>query len=63
MKKKVLSPEGRAFLADPALLAALRRICAPLGVTPEEYLLRFEEVLATDPDRILTLFSSAPRTP
>lgn len=55
-----LSSEGLAFLADPALRKALERITAPLGVTPEEYLLRFEEVLERDPDALLSIFFSSP---
>lgn len=59
MNKRIrLSPEGRAFLADPALSLSLKRICQPLGVTPEQYLLRFEEVLERDPDALLSIFSS-----
>ena len=57
--EKKLSPEGRAFLADPTLSLALKRICQPLGVTPEQYLLRFEEVLESDPDALLSIFSSS----
>ena len=58
MKRK-LSPEGYAFLTDPTLLAALESVCRPIGVTPEEYLLRFEEVLESDPDALLSIFSSS----
>ena len=56
--ERKLSPEGRAFLADPALSLSLKRICQPLGVTPEQYLLRFEEVLEHDPGMLLSIFSS-----
>lgn len=51
-----LSSEGLAFLADPTLASSLWRICRPLGVTPEEYLLRFEEVLRSDPEAIFAIF-------
>ena len=53
---KQLSKEGREFLADPELYETLANIVGALGVTPEEYLLRFEEVLKIDPNAVLSIF-------
>lgn len=53
MSKKVLSQEGIKFLNDPVMNAALTVIGASVGVTPEEYLLRFEEVLEENPDMLI----------
>ena len=53
MRKNVLSQEGIVFLKDPVMNAALTVIAASVGVTPEEYLLRFEEVLEENPDILI----------
>ncbi len=53
---RTLSAEGLAFLADAEMRAALSAIAASVGVTPEEYLLRFEEVLSEHPETILGIF-------
>ncbi len=51
-----LSKEGRELLEDPCLAAILTEVAALAGVTPEEYLIRFEEVLHTQPDLIFGIF-------
>ena len=56
MVKSKLSDIGIAFLADKEVYKALTKIAAQVGVTPEEYLLRFEEVLNTDPELIMSIF-------
>lgn len=53
MRKNVLSQEGIEFLKDPVMNVALTVIAASVGVTPEEYLLRFEEVLEENPDILI----------
>ena len=44
-----LSEAGVAFLHDPVMHEALSVIAASVGITPKEYLLRFEEVLSKKP--------------
>ena len=56
MVKSELSDIGIAFLADKEVYKALTKIAGEVGVTPEEYLLRFEEVLNTDPELIMNIF-------
>lgn len=51
-----LSPEGREFLADPVMYAALSVIAAAVGASPEEYLARFEKVLLEEPEAIFGTF-------
>ena len=53
-----LSIEGRLFLSDPQMKLAISKIASEVGTTPEEYLLRFESVLNTDPERIFNIFES-----
>ena len=53
---RALSAEGLVFLADAEMRTALTEIAASVGVTPEEYLLRFEEVLSENPQAILRIF-------
>jgi len=57
-EKARLSDEGLAFLNDPIMYAALTELAAEVGRTPEEYLLRFEEELSSNPDELFTLFES-----
>lgn len=56
--KRKLSEEGEAFLADPIMVKLLSPIATSLGVTPEEYLLRFELVLADMPEVIFDIFEN-----
>ena len=51
-----LSKQGRCFLNDQLLYKALSAVAASVGVTPEEYLLRFEEVLNTNPKMLFDIF-------
>ncbi len=51
-----LSKEGEAFLNDKALKKKLSKIAKSVGVTPEEYLIRFEEILSTNPQKIFDIF-------
>ena len=53
---RCLSSEGKEFLKDPVMYSALVEICAPVRVTPEDFLIRFEEILSYDPNAILGLF-------
>lgn len=56
---RTLSTEGLAFLEDERMRAALTAIAASVGVTPEEYLLRFEEILSERPEAILGIFEGS----
>lgn len=56
-----LTAEGLAFLEDERMRAALTVIAASVGVTPEEYLLRFEEALSECPETILGIFEGQKR--
>ena len=58
MQKTNLSEEGVALLNDSVLYHQLSLIAGSIGITPEEYLLRFEEVLSTNPDSIISIFES-----
>lgn len=58
---RTLSAEGLAFLEDERMRAALTVIAASVGVTPEEYLLRFEEVMSERPEAILGIFEGQKR--
>lgn len=51
-----LSLEGREFLSDPVMYQALFAICEELKISPEEYLIRFEEVINEEPNKIFSLF-------
>ena len=53
-----LSEEGKALLADPYMVKLLSVIAASVGVTTEEYLLRFESVLADMPEAIFNIFEN-----
>lgn len=55
-KKYELSEEGRAFLDDPIVYKALFFISKRVDSTPEEYLMRFERVLKTDPQKLFAIF-------
>ena len=52
-EKRELSNEGKLFLNDKRLFEALSKIASEVNATPEEYLLRFEEMLETNPELIL----------
>lgn len=54
-RTSALSAEGKALLRDPLLYELLSAVAQTVDVTPEEYLLRFEEVLCDDPDAICRL--------
>ena len=56
--KNKLSENGRKFLKDPIMYEALKVISSAVGVTPEEYLLRFEAVLETTPKQVFSIFES-----
>ena len=56
--KTILSAEGKQFLADPLMRGVLTAAAASVGVTAEEYLLRFETVLAEDAESIFAIFES-----
>ena len=51
-----LSSEGFELLNDPFLNRILSSVAASVGVTAEEYLLRFEEVLIENPKAIFDIF-------
>ena len=51
-----LSAQGFFFLQDPLMKEALSVIAASVGVTPEEYLCRFEEVPAESPQAFFDIF-------
>ena len=53
---KKLSREGVELLKEPEVYTILESITRGIGITPEEYLLAFEEVLATDPTKIFKIF-------
>ena len=55
-KDVVLSDAGIAFLKDDILRAILEVVSASVGVTPEEYLIRFETVLRYKPNLIFSIF-------
>ena len=51
-----LSEEGISLLTDPEIYSRLTGIAKSVGVTPEEYLIRFEAVLNKTPSLILSIF-------
>ena len=51
-----LSFEGLTLLKNPVINKKLSTVAASVGVTAEEYLLRFEEVLAENPKVIFDIF-------
>ena len=51
-----LSTQRSLFLQDPLMKEALYVVAASVGVTPEEYLCRFEEVLAENPQALFDIF-------
>jgi hypothetical protein len=51
-----LSAEGRELLSHPILRSRLERIAETVGVTAEEYLIRFEEILNREPQKIISAF-------
>ena len=53
-----ISESGLELLSDPLVYQILSVIAEPLGVTPEEYLLRFEEALLRNPEDILGIFEN-----
>ncbi len=53
-----LSAEGRRLLSEPTVRAVLTAVAASVGVTAEEYLLRFEEVMAEDAESVFAIFES-----
>ena len=55
-KTRTLSVEGMEMLADPIMHAVLSEAASRLGVSAEEYLLRFEEVLSHSPEKIFAVF-------
>ena len=55
---KTLSEPGLIFLNDPLMYEALCVVAASVGVTPEEYLLRFEEALLEKPKEIFDAFGA-----
>lgn len=54
--KNKLTEQGLKFLSDPVMYEALSAIAEPIGVSPEEYLLRFEEVMTEQPEAIFGFF-------
>ena len=61
MKKayRNLSDEAHRLLKDPIVYERLSKITKAIGVTPEEYLIRFEEVLSENPHSINSTFEEA----
>ena len=55
-KHKGLSAQGIELLKNPYIYEKLLTIASGVGVAPEEYLIRFEEVLSDTPDKILNIF-------
>jgi len=55
---KKLSEQGLIFLRDPLMYEALCAVAASVGATPEEYLLRFEEILLKKPKEIFDAFGA-----
>lgn len=51
-----LSEQGIEFLSDSVMYAALTLIAKEVGVTAEEYLIRFEKVLRETPEAIMSIF-------
>ena len=51
-----LSRQGLLFLQDPLMKEALSVISNSVGVTSEEYLCRFEEVLRENPKAFFDIF-------
>ena len=56
VNKKCLSKQGEKLLNDSLMSKALFAIASDIGVTPEEYLLRFETILETNPESIFKIF-------
>jgi hypothetical protein len=55
-KKTELSEMGKAFLEDPITYKALCLISKKVDSTPEEYLMRFERVLKSNPKKLFAVF-------
>lgn len=55
-QKSKLSDEGVAFLRDPIMYKHIQKIATSVGVSAEEYLIRFEEVLKDSPHLIFNIF-------
>jgi hypothetical protein len=51
-----ISKEGKELLADPIMFDIITAEAISVGVTAEEYLIRFEQILSTTPDLIFKLF-------
>ena len=58
VKKRELSEQGINLLNNPILSAVLSEVAFTAGFTPEEYLLRFEEVLSNTPEKIFAIFEN-----
>lgn len=56
IKRRALSTQGLELLCDPYIYSKLLIISSAIGVTPEEYLIRFEEVLSDTHEKILEIF-------
>lgn len=54
--KYTLSNEGYLLLADPLVSSKLKEIAEEVGVSAEEHLARFEEVLFENPEKIMFIF-------
>ena len=61
MKKSIcnLSDQASELLKDPTVYKKLSEITKAIGVTPEEYLARFDMLLAKNPQVILNVFEKA----
>ena len=53
-----LSKEALELLSEPITYDMLSIITKEIGVTPEEYLMRFEEALSTNPNEIFEIFEA-----
>ena len=53
-----LSKEALELLSEPITYDMLSIITKEIGVTPEEYLMRFEEALSTNPNAIFEIFDA-----
>ena len=58
-RRKPLSKEGLELLADKELCTLLSAAAESIGVSAEEYLIRFEEVLRCDPSALMVAFEKS----
>lgn len=58
VKRREISTQGIDLLSDPILRAVLSEVVSELGITAEEYLLRFEQVLLRAPEKIFAVFEN-----